>query len=119
MNQTRESLFEKLSNQYADGTPLAAVPRERRHVKSICDHLSRLLNTREGTLAHKALVEDVIGDVKTAIETSDRTLGGLLSHQRDIRRGPTRFLERESGDDIIAAGITYIVEFVEGWGAPA
>jgi len=65
------------------------------------------------------LVEDVIGDVKTAIETSDRTLGGLLSHQRDIRRGPTRFLERESGDDIIAAGITYIVEFVEGWGAPA
>jgi type VI secretion system protein len=48
----RESLFEKLSNQYTDGTPLSAVPQEKRLVKSICDHLYRLLNTRQGTLSH-------------------------------------------------------------------
>jgi type VI secretion system protein len=48
----RESLFEKLSNQYADGTSVAVVPPEKRQLKSICDHLIRLLNTRQGTLSH-------------------------------------------------------------------
>ena len=48
----RESLFEKLSNQFADGTPLTAIAQEKRCIKSICDHLSRLLNTRQNTLAH-------------------------------------------------------------------
>ena len=49
---SRESLFEKISGQYADGTPVTAVPAEKRYIKSICDHLCRLLNTRQGTLSH-------------------------------------------------------------------
>ena len=35
-----------------DGTPLTAVPAEKRLIISLCDHLFRLLNTRRGTLSH-------------------------------------------------------------------
>lgn len=47
-----ESLFEKLSGHYADGTPVSAVPTQQREIKSIQDHLERLLNTRKGMLIH-------------------------------------------------------------------
>ncbi len=49
---SRESLFERISGQFADGTPVDAVPGEFRRAKSIADHLWRLYNTRRGTLAH-------------------------------------------------------------------
>ena len=47
-----ESLFEKLSGLYADGTPVEAIPREYRRAKSIADHLWRMYNTRRGALPH-------------------------------------------------------------------
>jgi type VI secretion system protein len=47
-----ESLFEKLSGVYADGTPVEAVPRAYRRAKSIADHLWRMYNTRRGALPH-------------------------------------------------------------------
>ncbi|MGL1959604.1 MAG: type VI secretion system baseplate subunit TssE [Colwellia sp.] len=47
-----ESLFEKISQHFADGTPLSAVPPESRLIKSISDHVKRLLNTRKGTVPH-------------------------------------------------------------------
>jgi type VI secretion system protein len=47
-----ESLFEKLADQYADGTPIGAVPQEYRRAKSIADHLWRMFNTRQGALPH-------------------------------------------------------------------
>ena len=47
-----ESLFEKLSGLYADGTPVDAIPKEYRRAKSIADHLWRLYNTRRGALPH-------------------------------------------------------------------
>jgi len=47
-----ESLFERISGQYADGTLVEAVPRDFRRAKSIADHLWRLYNTRRGTLPH-------------------------------------------------------------------
>lgn len=47
-----ESLFEKLADQFADGTAIAAVPQEYRRAKSIADHLWRMFNTRQGALPH-------------------------------------------------------------------
>lgn len=47
-----ESLFEKLADQYADGTPVSAVPATYRRAKSIADHLWRMFNTRQGTIPH-------------------------------------------------------------------
>lgn len=62
------------------------------------------------------MVEAVVGDIKRAIETDDRTLGGLVS--RTIERGVTRVLPREPGVDIVGAGVTYLVPYVESWGQP-
>ena len=64
------------------------------------------------------LVEDAIGDVKVAVEAGDRTLGGLLASGLDLKRGPVRFLERTSGNDIVGAGVEYRFGYVEGWGTP-
>ncbi|MDB5104499.1 MAG: hypothetical protein JWP91_2188 [Fibrobacteres bacterium] len=47
-----ESLFEKLADQYADGTAISAVPMAYRRAKSIADHLWRMFNTRQGALPH-------------------------------------------------------------------
>jgi type VI secretion system protein len=47
-----ESLFEKLADQYADGTAIGAVPPTYRRAKSIADHLWRMFNTRQGALPH-------------------------------------------------------------------
>ena len=49
MNQ---GLFESLAGQFLDGTPVAAVPQSRRRVVSVMDHLNRMFNTREGSVAH-------------------------------------------------------------------
>jgi type VI secretion system protein len=49
-----ESLFEKLADQYADGTPISAVPADYRRAKSISDHLWRMFNTRQGSIPHLA-----------------------------------------------------------------
>lgn len=53
-SQLPESLFEKLADQYADGTPISAVPMEYRRAKSIADHLWRMFNTRQGSIPHLA-----------------------------------------------------------------
>lgn len=47
-----ESLFEKLADQYADGTAVSTVPVAFRRAKSIADHLWRMYNTRQGTIPH-------------------------------------------------------------------
>jgi type VI secretion system protein len=47
-----ESLFEKLADQYADGTAIGSVPQAYRRAKSIADHLWRMFNTRQGALPH-------------------------------------------------------------------
>ncbi len=61
-------------------------------------------------------VEDVIGDVKRAIELEDRTLGGLVLEQ--LSRGSVKTIPREPGSTTIGASITYLADFKEGWGTP-
>ena len=62
------------------------------------------------------LIEAMLGDVKRAMELSDRTLGGLV--QRQIERGATRILPRESGARTVGVMVPYVVPFTERWGAP-
>lgn len=59
--------------------------------------------------------EKVIGDVKKAIQTTDRSLGGLLQGQQNLRRSEVRTLERESGSGYVGSSITYVVRMVENW----
>jgi type VI secretion system protein len=51
MNQ---ALFESLTGQFSDKTPVDAVPTKDRRSRSIMDHLNRLFNTRQGSLPHLA-----------------------------------------------------------------
>jgi len=61
-------------------------------------------------------VEDVLGDIKKAIELEDRTLGGLV--KRQIERRHTVTLEREPGSTYVGVGITYMAPYTERWGHP-
>lgn len=61
--------------------------------------------------------EDVLGDIKKAVESGDRSLGGLV-HPRDFERASTRTLERESGHEPVGVGISYLVSYTETFGSP-
>jgi len=50
MNQ--ESFFEKITGTFLGGTELKFVPLESRLLKSVGDHISRLFNTRQGSISH-------------------------------------------------------------------
>lgn len=60
--------------------------------------------------------EEVLGDIKRAIELEDRTLGGLVRAR--IARGPTRTMERDAGSQTVGIAITYLNPLVEAWGRP-
>lgn len=61
-------------------------------------------------------VEAVIADIKTAIET-DHDLDGLLVN-RGLERGPVEPRDREPGDEIVGAGVQYLLKYTEQWGRP-
>jgi hypothetical protein len=62
-------------------------------------------------------VEQIIADIKQAIETSDRGLGGLLA--RPLVRGRIRFSHREPGSTVVGASVEYRATFAESWGGGA
>jgi hypothetical protein len=73
---------------------------------------------RQGQESVVAL-ENILGDIKTAVELEDMTLGGLLVEDpRAIERGQTRVLPRVEGSEYVGVGITYAVTYQESWGAP-
>lgn len=47
-----QALFESITANFLDGTPVEAVPQKKRIVNSIMDHLTRLFNTRTGSIPH-------------------------------------------------------------------
>lgn len=61
-------------------------------------------------------VEELVADIKRAVETEDRTLGGVV--RKRLERGSTRTLEREPGALSVGCSITYVAPYVEGWGTP-
>lgn len=59
-------------------------------------------------------VEQVLGDVRLAIEVEDRTLGGLLSDPLDW--SSVRTLKREPGSTTVGVAVTYLAILKRGWG---
>jgi type VI secretion system protein len=45
-------MFESLTGHFLDATPIESVPQSHRRIASIMDHLNRMFNTREGSVAH-------------------------------------------------------------------
>ena len=64
--------------------------------------------------------ERVLADLKRAIEIdlseASLRLDGLLAE--DLKRGPTRSLEREEGGTTVGLSITYRLTYLEAWGNP-
>ena len=61
-------------------------------------------------------VEEIIGDVKTAVET-DHDLGGILI-KRGLERGIVTPNDREVGSEYVGARVEYNLKMAEAWGAP-
>lgn len=62
-------------------------------------------------------LEEVIADVKRAVEQSDRTLGGALV-PRGLERVGVRPREREEGSEFVGAVVEYRLTIAEQWGNP-
>jgi hypothetical protein len=62
------------------------------------------------------IVEQVLQDIKRAVELADRTLGRLL--RTNLERRSTRTLEREQGSTAVGVAITYEAPIAETWGTP-
>lgn len=62
--------------------------------------------------------EELLADIKTAIELDDdRSLGGLVTRD-SMQRLTTRVLPRDEGMTSVGLGVTYTVDYQETWGAP-
>ena len=61
------------------------------------------------------LLENMIADIKTAMEQPDRTLGDLVHGFYRSRILP---MERKEGTDVVGAIVEYDILFTEVWGDP-
>lgn len=61
-------------------------------------------------------VEDIIGDIKTAVEV-DHDLGRTLVN-RGLERGVTEPMDRQEGSEFVGATVEYRLMYVEQWGQP-
>jgi hypothetical protein len=59
-------------------------------------------------------VEAVRADIRQAIESGDRTLGGLLT--RELVRGRTRTVPRDAGVTTVRVGTEYSATYLDAWG---
>ena len=71
----KQSLFENLTNEFLDRTPIAAVPQDQLRIKSIMDHLTRLFNTRAESLPHTAGYG--LPDISEVYRTMPRGIAGF------------------------------------------
>lgn len=95
MNQ---GLFESLTGHFVDNTPVDAVPQSRRRIASIMDHLNRMFNTRQGSVAHLAdyglpdvsdiyrRMPDGIEELRDAIKETVEKYEPRLENVRVVRR---------------------------------
>jgi hypothetical protein len=68
------------------------------------------------------IAEQVLADIKTAVERPDLSLGGLLSPGRNnpegLLRGTTEVNVRQSGSETVGVAITYVAHHAESLGRP-
>ncbi|MBA3980840.1 MAG: type VI secretion system baseplate subunit TssE [Alcanivorax sp.] len=83
------ALFEVLHGRFADGTPVASLEGREARLRSIHDHLRRLLNARHDALPH--LPEYGLPDLPTLYDGLPYSLDALI---RLVRDAITRFEPR-------------------------
>jgi hypothetical protein len=64
------------------------------------------------------VAEQVLADIKRAVELRDRSLGGLAAKSKGIERGSSQALQREDGSTGVGCSVRYFVPYLEGWGTP-
>jgi hypothetical protein len=74
------------------------------------------LYVKAGESAPWNIIEGLISDVKTAVET-DHNLSGTLVH-RGLVRGSVTPMDRETGSEFVGAVVEYRLQYLEGWGSP-
>jgi fructose-specific component phosphotransferase system IIB-like protein len=79
----------------------------------------RIAALAKASLANVAwtAIEALIGDIKTAIELPDVTLGGLLERP-GLQRDAVRTNDRDPGSLAVGMTVTYFAPYLETWGAP-
>jgi type VI secretion system protein len=103
MNQ---GLFESLTGQFLDATPVESVPQKLRRVVSIMDHLDRMFNTRQGSMSHlrdyglpdvsdiyrrmPEGVDELRGAIKSTVERYEPRLENVRVVQREAEGGDIR-----------------------------
>lgn len=95
MNQ---GLFESLTGQFLDKTPIDAVAPHSRRLISIMDHLARMFNTRSGSIPHLVgyglpdiseiyrKMPDGLEELKKAIETTIEKYEPRLKKVKVVKR---------------------------------
>ncbi|MCH8542070.1 MAG: type VI secretion system baseplate subunit TssE [Alcanivorax sp.] len=110
------ALFEVLHGRYSDGTPVATVEGRDARLRSIHDHLHRLLNARNNVLAH--LPEHGLPDLPSLYDGLPYSIDTLT---RLVREAIVRFEPRlqhvqvtarasESRDCVVQLEVTGVVE---------
>ena len=118
----------KLGPHDADGA-VALIPMEDQVDDAQVGKVSIVLPVNMVAVAKPSLsepwviVEQIIADIKKAIESGDRSLGGLLAAGKNntegLMRGSTETAPRNSGSEVVAAMVTYGCHYREAWGDPA
>jgi hypothetical protein len=90
-----------LLNEDIPGQPMTTVPLE----------ISGLTfaDLEEPWLAAEA----ILGDIRKALETADKTLGGLV---KSMSKGSVRPYPRQPGSTVVGVTITYQLTMVDPWG---
>lgn len=68
------------------------------------------------------IAEQVLADIKEAVELEDRSLGGLLSgglnNPEGLMRGTTEVYPRQTGSEVAGLLVSYGCHYRESWGRP-
>jgi type VI secretion system protein len=111
----QQGLFESLTGQFLDKTPVdQPAPRDRR-VHSIMDHLNRIFNTREGSITH--LKDYGLPDIS---EIYRKMPDGLDELRKAIERTVEKFeprlkrvkVARKEREKTAAAAAEFKLEFI-------
>ena len=113
-----QALFESITGTFLDGTPVEAVPRNKRVIVSIMDHLNRIFNTRTGSIPH--LKDYGLPDISEIYRKMPDGIDELIDAvQRTVERYEPRLKNVrvvQLDDDILGARLVLILsgELQEG-----
>ena len=113
-----QALFESITGTFLDGTPVEAVPRNKRIIVSIMDHLNRIFNTRTGSIPH--LKDYGLPDISEIYRKMPDGIDELIDAvQRTVERYEPRLKNVrvvQLDDDVLGARLVLILsgELQEG-----